>query len=157
MAKAELYNRWLGWAMRAVATFPVRRGEADAGALRAAHDLLREGKIVGMFPEGTRQKKGLNKKFAPRPHPGTARIALSAGVPLVPAAIVGTDRLLSLGRIRVAYGSPVRVNDLAGLPRKQAAEIATQRLMEAIEELAAEVGKVPGPWDVEQEESQVTS
>jgi hypothetical protein len=78
-------------------------------------------------------------------------------VPLVPAAIVGTDRLLSLGRIRVAYGSPVRVNDLAGLPRKQAAEIATQRLMEAIEELAAEVGKVPGPWDVEQEESQVTS
>jgi len=41
--------------------------------------------------------------------------------------------------------------------RAELDEVATQRLMEAIEELAAEVGKVPGPWDVEQEESQVTS
>jgi 1-acyl-sn-glycerol-3-phosphate acyltransferase len=110
-----------------------------------------------MFPEGTRQKKGLNKKFAPKHHPGTARIALAAGVPLVPAAIEGTDRLLTFGRIRVTYGPPVRVDDLEGLPRKRAAEIATQRLMEAIEELLESSEKTPPRKEIERERRQITS
>ena len=61
-----------------------------------------------MFPEGTRRKKGIVKKYQPRAHTGAARIALCAGVPLIPAAIKGTDNLLRLGPIRVAYGEPVR-------------------------------------------------
>lgn len=137
MAKAELFNRWLAPAMRAIATFPVRRGEPDAEALRTALDLLRRGEIVGMFPEGTRRKKGLRKKFAPEPHTGTARIALMAGVPLVPVGVTGTDRLFSTGRISVAFGSPIPLDDLAGMPRKRAAEIATERLMAAIEQLVS--------------------
>ena len=137
MAKAELFNRWLAPAMRAIATFPVRRGEPDAEALRTALDLLRRGEIVGMFPEGTRRKKGLRKKFAPEPHTGTARIALMAGVPLVPVGVTGTDRLFSTGRISVAFGSPIPLDDLAGVPRKRAAEVATERLMAAIDSLVA--------------------
>jgi 1-acyl-sn-glycerol-3-phosphate acyltransferase len=139
MAKAELFNRWLAPAMRAIGAFPVRRGEADAEALRTALQLLRDGEIVGMFPEGTRQKKGLRKKFESKPHPGTARIALAAGVPLVPAAIAGTDRLLRLGRVTVAFGPPIQLDDLAGMPRRKAAEIATERLMAAIGSLGAEI------------------
>jgi 1-acyl-sn-glycerol-3-phosphate acyltransferase len=139
MAKAELFNSALGWAMRAIGTFPVRRGEADADAMRTALDLLRAGEIVGMFPEGTRASKGLRKKFQPKPHPGTARIALAAGVPLVPAAVVGTERLLSLDPITVAFGAPIPLDDLAGMPRRRAAEIATDRLMEAIEGLVAQI------------------
>ncbi len=139
MAKAELFNSALGWAMRAIGTFPVRRGEADADAMRTALELLRAGEIVGMFPEGTRASKGLRKKFQPKPHPGTARIALAAGVPLVPAAVVGTERLLSLDPITVAFGVPIPLDDLAGLPRRRAAEIATDRLMAAIEGLVAQI------------------
>jgi len=90
-----------------------------------------------MFPEGTRQKKGMRKKFQARPHTGAARIALAAGVPLVPAAIAGTDRLSRLGPLRVAYGEPIDTSDLAGMDTKSASTIATERLMSRIEELKA--------------------
>jgi 1-acyl-sn-glycerol-3-phosphate acyltransferase len=139
MAKAELFNRWLGWAMRAIGTFPVRRGEADSDAMRTALQLLRAGEIVGMFPEGTRATKGLRKRFQPKPHPGSARIALAAGVPLVPAAVAGTEKLLSLTPVTVAFGPPVPLDDLAGLPRRRAAEVATERLMAAIDGLVVQI------------------
>jgi len=115
----------------------VRRGEPDSEALRTALSLLQAGEIVGMFPEGTRRNKGLRKKFAPEPHTGTARIALMAGVPLVPVGVTGTDRLFSLRRISVAFGPPIPLDDLAGMPRKRAAEVATERLMSAIEQLVS--------------------
>ena len=99
--------------------------------------LARDGEIVVMFPEGTRQQKGLRKRHVARAHSGAARIALGAGVPLVPAAIAGTDRLLRLGPLRVAYGPPVDLGELDGPERKAAAEEATERLMARIEELHA--------------------
>jgi 1-acyl-sn-glycerol-3-phosphate acyltransferase len=135
MAKAELFNPILAPILRAGGAFKVRRGEGDVEAMRTAAQLAREGEIVVMFPEGTRQKKGLRKKREARPHTGAARIALSAGVPLVPAAIGGTDRLSRLGPLSVAYGEPIDVSDLEGMETKRAASIATERLMKAIEEL----------------------
>jgi 1-acyl-sn-glycerol-3-phosphate acyltransferase len=137
MAKAELFNPLLTPILRAGGAFKVRRGEGDLEAMRTAAQLAREGEIVVMFPEGTRQKKGLRKKFEARPHTGAARIALSAGVPLVPAAIAGTDRLSRLGPLRVAYGEPIDVSDLEGMETKRAATIATERLMISIDELKA--------------------
>jgi len=137
MAKAELFNPILAPILRAGGAFKVRRGEGDVEAMRTAAELAREGEIVVMFPEGTRRKKGLRKKFEARPHTGAARIALSADVPLVPAAIGGTDRLSRLGPLSVAYGEPIDVSDLEGMETKQAAAIATERLMKAIEELKA--------------------
>jgi 1-acyl-sn-glycerol-3-phosphate acyltransferase len=89
-----------------------------------------------MFPEGTRQSKGLRKRFQPRPRSGSARIAMTAGVPLVPAAIDGTDRLARIPRLRVAYGEPVPVGDL-GDPSAHAYQEATERLMARIHELHA--------------------
>ena len=135
MAKAELFNPILSPILRAGGAFKVRRGEGDVEAMRTAAELAREGEIVVMFPEGTRRKKGLRKKREARPHTGAARIALSAGVPLVPAAIGGTDRLSRLGPLSVAYGEPIDVSDLEGMETKRAASIATERLMKAIEEL----------------------
>ena len=137
MAKAELFNPILAPILRAGGAFKVRRGEGDVEAMRTAAELAREGEIVVMFPEGTRRTKGLRKKFEARPHTGAARIALSADVPLVPAAIGGTDRLSRLGPLSVAYGEPIDVSDLEGMETKQAAAIATERLMKAIEELKA--------------------
>ena len=55
----------------------------------------------------------------------------------MPAAIAGTDRLSRLGPLRVAYGAPLDLSDLDGLETKAAATVATERLMEKIEELKA--------------------
>lgn len=132
MAKSELYNPILKPFLKGAGAFPVRRGQGDLEAISKAVELARAGEIVVMFPEGTRRRKGLRKKFEARPHTGAARIAIEAGVPLVPAAIAGTDRLARLGPLRVAYGPPLELGDLDGLDPRQAAQQATDRLMETI-------------------------
>jgi 1-acyl-sn-glycerol-3-phosphate acyltransferase len=133
MGKSELFWTPFKQIATAAGAFPVRRGQADLEALATATQLCREGHIVVMFPEGTRRKKGLRKRYEARAHTGAARIALDAGVPLVPAGIVGTDRLGRLARLRVAYGRPIPLDDLAG--REDAPQVATDRLMAAIDEL----------------------
>jgi 1-acyl-sn-glycerol-3-phosphate acyltransferase len=135
MAKSELFWTPFKQFATAAGAFPVRRGERDTEAIATAARLCREGHVVVMFPEGTRRKKGLRKRHEARAHTGAARIALDAGVPLVPAGIVGTDRLGRLARLRVAYGAPIPLDDLAG--RDDAAQVATERLMAAIAELEA--------------------
>jgi 1-acyl-sn-glycerol-3-phosphate acyltransferase len=137
MAKSELFNPLLAPILRAGGAFKVRRGEGDLEAMQTAAELARAGEIVVMFPEGTRQRKGLRKRHQARPHTGAARIALAAGVPLVPAAISGTDRLSRLGPLRVTYGEPIDLSDLEGLDVKAASAVATERLMSKIEELKA--------------------
>jgi 1-acyl-sn-glycerol-3-phosphate acyltransferase len=139
MGKAELFNPILGPILRHGGAFPVRRGMNDRDAIQTAIALARKGDVVVMFPEGTRRRKGLRKKFRPQPHTGSARIAMTAGVPLVPAAIAGTDRLARLAPLRVAYGTPVAVDDLGGHDPGTAARIATERLMERIGELEEEL------------------
>ena len=135
MAKSELYWWPLRYVLDAAGAFPVRRGERDVEAINRAVELARAGHVVTMFPHGTRQRKGLVKKFQPRPHTGAARIALDAGVPLVPAAVAGTDRISRLGPLRVRYGTPVTIDDLRGEEPQAAAREATERLMAAIERL----------------------
>src|SRR5580765_6099550 len=93
MAKSELFWFPLGPFISACGAFPVRRGEHDLEAVETAIRLCREGHIVVMFPEGTRREKGLRKRHEARWRTGAARIALEAGVPLVPAAIAGTAEL----------------------------------------------------------------
>jgi 1-acyl-sn-glycerol-3-phosphate acyltransferase len=137
MAKAELFNPVLRPFVQAGGAFPVRRGEADAEAIETAIELCRAGEIVVMFPEGTRRKKGLRKRYEARARTGTARIALEADVPLVPAAIAGTDRLARLAPLRVAYGPPIPLDDLRDAPPREAAQAATDRLMAAIAGLEA--------------------
>jgi 1-acyl-sn-glycerol-3-phosphate acyltransferase len=133
MGKSELFWTPFKQFATAVGAFPVRRGQADLEAIETATQLCRDGHIVVMFPEGTRRKKGLRKKYEARAHTGAARIALNAEVPLVPVAIVGTDRLGRLAQLRVAYGPPIPLDDLAG--REDAPQVATERLMAAIGEL----------------------
>jgi 1-acyl-sn-glycerol-3-phosphate acyltransferase len=135
MAKSELFSPLLSPFLRAGGAFKVRRGEGDLEAMRIAVELVGQGEIVVMFPEGTRREKGLRKKHVARAHTGAARIALSAGVPLVPAAITGTDRLARLGPLRVAYGEALDLTDLRNSETKRAAVEATDRLMARIEEL----------------------
>lgn len=135
MAKSELFWPPLGWIVRAGGGFKVRRGERDEEAIATAVELCREGYAVVMFPEGTRRAKGLRKKHEARWRTGAARIALEAGVPLIPAGIKGTNRLKRLGPLRVRYGEPVQTADLAELDPVEAARVATERLQAAVEKL----------------------
>ena len=143
MAKKELFWPPLGWIIRAGGAFPVDRGTGDLQAVHVATELCRAGHAVVMFPEGTRRSKGMRKRHAARWHTGAARIALDAGVPLVPAAIAGTERLSRGGPLRVAYGRPVETGDLADHDRGEASRIATERLREAIGGLERAVGSMP--------------
>ena len=139
MAKSELYWWPLNRVITAGGGFPVRRGERDLEAINTAVDLARQGNVVAMFPHGTRQQKGLVKRYQPKAHTGAARIALEAGVPLVPAAIAGPDRLSRLGPLRVRYGKPIPLDDLKGEDASIAAREATDRLMAEIDRLGADL------------------
>ena len=137
MAKSELFWFPLGPFISACGAFSVKRGQQDQEAVDTALRLCREGNIVVMFPEGTRREKGLRKRREARWRSGAARIALEAGVPLIPAGIHGSGRLLRFGRLRVTFGDPIALEDLAGMASDEAAHVATERLKAAITDLEA--------------------
>lgn len=97
----------VGWAMRTYGCIPVRRGQVDLSAIRESLRALQDGRKVAVFPEG-----GVTPEPRP-PHRGAALIAARAGVPIVPAAVRGTERVFPLGarvprpgRVRVRFGPP---------------------------------------------------
>jgi 1-acyl-sn-glycerol-3-phosphate acyltransferase len=131
MAKSELFWFPLSAVISGAGAFKVNRGRADHAAIETAVRLARDGNVIAMFPEGTRRRKGLRKRYEASAHSGAARIAFEAGVPLVPAGIKGTNGLRRLERWRVRYGAPVTVTeDLVE---------TTERLMAAIHALEAEL------------------
>jgi 1-acyl-sn-glycerol-3-phosphate acyltransferase len=131
MAKAELFWFPLSAVMRGGGAFKVQRGASDREAVKTAIDLARAGHVVAMFPEGTRRRK----RKGDRVFTGAARIAIEAGVPLVPAGIKGTDGLARFAPLRVRYGAPIELGDLRDRAPAEGARIATNRLMTAIGEL----------------------
>ena len=137
MAKSELFWFPLSGLLSAGGAFKVNRGTSDRAAIQTAVELARSGHVIAMFPEGTRRRKGLRKRHAAQAHTGAARIALEAGVPLVPAGIKGTDGLARLRPLRVRYGPPVEIDDLDLTDLRESSRLATERLMQAIEELEA--------------------
>jgi 1-acyl-sn-glycerol-3-phosphate acyltransferase len=113
MAKIEAHRvRGLGELMRSFGAFSVRRGESDREAVRLMREIVRDGNALGMFAEGTRQRSGV-----PGPvQPGAAMVAITEGVPLVPAAIHGSFvwRLGNFNPVSVAFGEAIWFD---GLPR----------------------------------------
>lgn len=118
MAKSELFRiPVLGWLIARVHAFPVKRAAVDREALRRAHELLTAGEVVTVFIEGRTSPDGLLQP----PTLGPAMIALRAGVPIVPAAIINADhmlprdgKLLKLSRVTVVFGAPLTFPHLAG-------------------------------------------
>jgi 1-acyl-sn-glycerol-3-phosphate acyltransferase len=139
MAKAELFNPILTPILKASGAFPVRRDGADPEAYKTAIRIVSGGEVLLVFPEGARRNKGRWKRNRRRPNPqsGAVRIALAADAPLVPVAIIGTDRLTRLGPIRIAVGPPIELEDLHGETRRKAAEVALERLMAELRRLEA--------------------
>ena len=90
LAKAEAWkNPFLGWLFNLWGGIPVRRGETDLGALRQCLDVLREGAILVIAPEGTRSRHGCLQ----RGHSGVVTLALRSGAPILPLAFYGGEAL----------------------------------------------------------------
>jgi 1-acyl-sn-glycerol-3-phosphate acyltransferase len=117
MAKQELFKVFgLGWLIRSLDAFPVKRGENDTEAIRHALELLKAGHAVLLFPEGTR---GLGKVLGPM-SPGIALLAKKTGAQVLPVGIIGThivwpkgSKKLRRHRMKVLYGPTFTYADVA--------------------------------------------
>lgn len=134
MAKEELFKPAIAGAIiKSLYAFPVKRGAADRGAIKAALGILKQGLCLGVFPEGTRSKNGKLGK----PEAGVALLAAMGKVPVVPTAIINTNRILQNGgtlpRVKIIFGEPIyfegKHND------KEALEAFSKKIMEKIEKL----------------------
>ncbi|HEX2971467.1 MAG TPA: lysophospholipid acyltransferase family protein [Tepidisphaeraceae bacterium] len=144
IAKSELFESpFFSWLIRSLNAFPVRRGETDIGAIKEAIRRLREGRVLTMFPEGTRTRTGLIGKI----QPGIAMLIRRAGVPVIPAVIDGSFEAWPRGQklfhpypIRVMYGPAMNVENLKG---QQIVEVIDKTLREMLEQLRAKRGDRP--------------
>jgi 1-acyl-sn-glycerol-3-phosphate acyltransferase len=126
LAKAEYFTgtgikgRFQRWFYTAAGQVPIDRTDADAAqsALTTAERILGEGKLLGMYPEGTRSPDGRLYKGKT----GLARLALQTGVPVIPVALIGTDtvnppgsKMWRFGRVQVKFGAPMDFSRFEGL------------------------------------------
>lgn len=126
LAKAEYFTGtglrgWFKrWFFTSAGQVPIDRTDADAAhaALVTAERILKEGKLLGMYPEGTRSPDGRLYKGKT----GLARLALETGVPVIPVAMIGTDvvnppgsKMWRFGRVQVKFGKPMDFSRFEGL------------------------------------------
>jgi 1-acyl-sn-glycerol-3-phosphate acyltransferase len=129
MGKSELFEQGAGRLLVALGAFPVRRGTADAEALETARTVLRQGGVLALFPEGTRVR---DPDELGEPRSGVGRLALELGVPLLPAAISGTENLFfgplpKPRRVAISFGEPIEVARRGPSP-EAARELVSERL-----------------------------
>lgn len=129
MAKSQLFNPpLLAWYINHGGVFPVRRGQRDREAFITAHTILARGGTVLMYAEGGRSRS----KELGQPKPGVGRLALEAGVPVVPVAIHGSEhvrdakRRLRIPKVTVQYGEPLTFPQVDHPTREQSQEVADQ-------------------------------
>ncbi|MBX5450714.1 lysophospholipid acyltransferase family protein [Thermogemmatispora sp.] len=130
MAKEEVFQGRLRWLARFLGAFPVRRGEGDRQALRAAETILKAGRVLVIFPEGTRSRT----RTLARAHAGLGMIALRSGVPVLPVAIWGSEDLFKKFRpeIHIVYGEPLLFKPQGPKITREEIEEATERVMRSI-------------------------
>ncbi len=139
--KGALSKAWFG----GLGMLPVDRDDSKAAlaSLDTALEVLGRGEAFGIYPEGTRSRDG--RLY--RGRTGVAHLALTAGVPVVPVGLVGTERIQPVGsrlprlaRVTVSFGEPIEVVDeYAGMPLGRARRDLTDRIMTAIQGLTGQV------------------
>ena len=141
IAKESIFeNRWLARILTKLHAFPVNRGETDMRAMRQAVQVLRDGHVLGIYPEGHRQKDRTVKAI----ETGVAVIALRSGVPVVPVYVSGHYR--PFGRLRLTVGPPIPLDDIrSGRADTEALETVKRRVVESLNALAPCPKAVPNP------------
>jgi 1-acyl-sn-glycerol-3-phosphate acyltransferase len=133
----------LRWFLTGAGVIPVATDDPAAvgGAVAAGVEAVREGRLVGIFPEGTRSPDGRLH----RGKTGVARIAMETGVPVIPAAVTGTDLAWPRGAklprprsVHITFGPPITFDPTEGKPDPAQARVATDQLMAAIGQLSGQ-------------------
>lgn len=125
MAKAELFkNPILRFLLKSVGAFPVSRGKGDIGSIKTVFKLLEQGKVVGIFPEGTRTPKRNPKKRKA----GAAMMALHSKAPILPVGVEWNKKIFS--RVRVVFGEPFLM-----LPKEEGKHIPKEELLILTDEI----------------------
>ena len=107
LAKAEAHAVPVAGAyLRMFGSFAVRRGESDREAVRRMREVVRNGELLGVFAEGTRQRSGVPGKV----QPGAAMVALNENVPVICAAIHGSQdwKVGNFHPVSIVWGEPMR-------------------------------------------------
>lgn len=158
MAKAELW-RYPGvrWVMEKFGTFPVERGTGDRRAVGRAAQLLADGELLGIFPQGTCLPFRDRRWYR-----GAAKLAIATGATIVPACIVGTERALRPGKFKIGFprililvGKPIEVEQAK--PNLTAAKLLTDRIEAAVEELREPHGPPAHAWYPPNERTQAVN
>lgn len=142
LGKADYWHSWrTRWFFQATGVVPVDRngGDRGAGSLRTGVNILARGDILGIYPEGTRSPDG--RLY--RGKTGPARMAMEAGVPIIPCGVLGSAEAMPEGRrfprrkpVTVRYGTPIDLTAFATMTdRAQALREATNEVMAAIQSL----------------------
>ncbi|GGA46521.1 1-acyl-sn-glycerol-3-phosphate acyltransferase [Kroppenstedtia guangzhouensis] len=145
MAKEESFSHPVSrWFLYRVGAFPVNREGVDTRSLRTALALLKEGKRVGIFPEGGRRESDPLKELKD----GAAWLAIRSNVPILPVVIEGTDQALSRGsrwlrpaKVRIRFGKPLS-GLYQGKPRGKQ-EYLTGRILNSFRSLQSESQGAP--------------
>jgi len=125
MAKAELFkNPILRFLLKSVGAFPVSRGKGDIGSIKTVFNLLEQGKVVGIFPEGTRTPKRNPKKRKA----GAAMMALHSKAPILPVGVEWNEKIFS--KVRVVFGEPFLM-----LPKEEGKHIPKEELLILTDEI----------------------
>jgi len=136
IARADLLkNPFLAWLLPRLYVIPVERGSGDLAAVKAAIRALRKGMAFGIFPEGTRSRTGKLQPFKT----GTAAIAIRTGAPVLPVAVIGSDKIwppsgkIRLGRkLKIVFGDPLDLSHYANKLDKASLEAATKEIEAAV-------------------------
>ncbi|MBP1933477.1 lysophospholipid acyltransferase family protein [Ammoniphilus resinae] len=134
MAKEELFKiPVISYLVKQFGAYPVKRGMSDKGALKKSLQILKEGKVLGIFPEGTRSKDGKLGK----PYPGAALFALKSEAAVIPTAVIGDWKMFQ--SMRVVYGKPINMTELRQQKVTSAlTEEASGKIMKEIQQLIDE-------------------
>jgi 1-acyl-sn-glycerol-3-phosphate acyltransferase len=127
MAKEETFKAKGGWFVRFLGAFPVKRGEADRQSLRTAEEQLKAGRILSIFPEGTRSKI----HTLGQAHAGMGMIALRSGAPVLPVAIYGSEHSFKKfrPRITIIYGEPMSLTPKGKKITREDIDQSTEQVM----------------------------
>ncbi len=129
VAKQELFAKRLNaWFLNSLGAFPIDRGNADGDAMATAREILERGDVVVIFPEGTRVRPGA----LGTPKRGVGRLALETGAPVLPVAVLGTERIrrgwrIRPHKVRLRVGSPLRFPTVHD-PSPELAKAVTDRI-----------------------------
>lgn len=128
MAKAELFRiPGLGWLIRQFGAFPVKRGGVSKDSIRHSIQLLKNGSMLGIFPEGTRRNAGgVGQK-------GAASLALKSNAVVIPVAIIGEYKWFK--SMYIQYGTPVDLSEFSENISAQNLEKATEKIMTSVREM----------------------